>query len=485
MVFAHHVRGYHAVARAAACAAALAAWSPRAISQPLPACIPHDCVAAFLFEPAPRDSERQRQPSFLRTAPAILDQVQTMGLLRDADISLRVALDVIAAVAEVVEFPWTLVLLDIEASERENGGHRLSRIHAALVVRTDGAHETFERRIQSLLDRYANQQESALEVEEVEGDKRYSLHDRRLPSWAGLRWGRIGDWFVAAIGEGSFERVAAAVREPTAARNALEADFRASWDNRPDRFAALYLDMDRLLRGADSRLAAKIGRARNAIGLKDATHAAWTIHGKDRAVEVLGSVRRGEIVERTILAGSQFRGVDRPPWVPRRAEFFTLIDVNPRAVLHGLSEAYLASRSPDGQDRVKNFWRRLQESSGVSIENDLIGRLAPPIVIHDHPPHAFHLPLWTVQIRIGGDAAALRVGLDRLLEHIQSELVRPGGWSLQHEPDGVWFVQYGLAGPALSHNDQWMVLGFSPAAVRQVLGDLALPAVIEPKASGR
>ena len=75
-----------------------------------------------------------------------------------------------------------------------------------------------------------------------------------------------------------------------------------------------------------------------------------------------------------------------------------------------------------------------------------------------------------------------RSGLDRLLEryrqHLASASGRPGGepgwfdWQLKHDPDGVWYLQAGIYGPALAVTEQWIVISYSPVAVRQNLAYL-------------
>ena len=43
---------------------------------------------------------------------------------------------------------------------------------------------------------------------------------------------------------------------------------------------------------------------------------------------------------------------------------------------------------------------------------------------------------------------------------------------IQHDDDGVWYLQYGIYGPALAVLDRWIVISFSPKAVRHNIARL-------------
>jgi hypothetical protein len=44
--------------------------------------------------------------------------------------------------------------------------------------------------------------------------------------------------------------------------------------------------------------------------------------------------------------------------------------------------------------------------------------------------------------------------------------------TLRHDPDGVWYLHFGLEGPAIAVADRHLVISFSPAALRQNLAYL-------------
>ncbi len=104
--------------------------------------------------------------------------------------------------------------------------------------------------------------------------------------------------------------------------------------------------------------------------------------------------------------------------------------------------------------------------------------------MHDYPPHVLRLALArTFLFPISGDATVLRDRLDRLFEHLSGIEDLPPIPQLRHDPDGVWYLFVGLAGPAFTVTDDWLVVSFSPRAVREVVDGLhprPQPDAVEP-----
>ena len=117
----------------------------------------------------------------------------------------------------------------------------------------------------------------------------------------------------------------------------------------------------------------------------------------------------------------------------------------------------------------------LEASAGLSIEKDILSHLTGPVVVHNYPPHALKLPLaWTILVPIDGDPTALRNHLDRFLEVIRQKLLQKNTVQLRRDSNGVWYIQYGLTGPALTVTDRWLMVSFSPEALRQNLALLSI-----------
>ena len=164
--------------------------------------------------------------------------------------------------------------------------------------------------------------------------------------------------------------------------------------------------------------------------------------------------------------------------IPREATAYALIEQSPLELVRRVTEAYLAARSESTQRRLRELWSQIETELDVDVERDLLMQLGPRIVIHDYPQHPLPLAR-TVVIQVTGSPAAVRTAVDRLMRRWQRHLESPqSGWPLlrlQKADDGVWYLQMGLYGPALAVTDRWLVISFSPVAVRQILALLEPP----------
>ncbi|MGB2987402.1 MAG: hypothetical protein WBE26_16170, partial [Phycisphaerae bacterium] len=172
---------------------------------------PADAVAAYFA--AGRDSTQPSGDggSALALAAFLSDLAREVGLLSKADSSIRCWIDGLAFLPEVLAHPHAVVLLDISAKAREDGGHELANLQAALIVHTRGANAGLERRIQHLLNTYTNSNETILSTQARDGNVAFTIRDRRLPSWAEITWGQLGDHYIVALGRSAYDHVARAI----------------------------------------------------------------------------------------------------------------------------------------------------------------------------------------------------------------------------------------------------------------------------------
>ena len=106
----------------------------------------------------------------------------------------------------------------------------------------------------------------------------------------------------------------------------------------------------------------------------------------------------------------------------------------------------------------------------MSFDRDIFSHLGHTVVIHDYPEHPLRLSVArTLLVCIDGDAEALRRRIDHLLGCVGPQLPQAGLLRLRQDADGVWYLQYGLLGPALVVTDDWLMVSFSPTAVRRNL----------------
>ena len=407
----------------------------------------------------------------------LLDQAWSFGLLAESDNLTRLWLDVVASLPVVVEHPVSLMLLDYRARPRRDGGHELAGLQVALVIHTRGNSAALTRRIQHLLNSHTNSEDSTIVRTAHGGRTVFALRDRRLEPWAKICWGEIEDSYVIAVGEGAFKRVAETIErtlEGKTRAKSLAADpwFAQAFDDSGGKAATLawYINVDAIRHLADSGLLRKIHRVRHALHLGGVERGLWTVGEKRSSVEINAYLRRfGEDRLRPI-AGARFLTDVGQSVIPEQAESFAVIAANAHEVVSSACRAYLSSRSPAVQQDMREFWQWVREKSGVSIYEDVIDQLGDWIVIHDYPPHALRLPIArTILLPIKGDPQRLRAKVDQLLGFAEVYVPPDGTFQLIHDPDGIWYIRFGLNGPALGLTDQWLVVSFAPEAVRQNL----------------
>lgn len=427
--------------------------------------VPKDAILTYFAAGPNGDSPNTQSP--LGLATFVIERAQEFGLLSKLNERARLWVDVLASMSELLDYPHAGVLLDISAAPRADGGHQLTGLHAALIIRTRGGGARIEQRIQHLLSSYTNDENSTLSSRLSDGSPVFTLRDRRLPDWVELSWGAHGEDYIVAIGVGSFDRIVQTIADRSLSL-ADDAWFTNAWKvaGGPDASLAALLRFDIARSTADDSLRSKFDRVQENLRLADVDRGLWTVGRHARAIEAGAFLRRGD--------DDEWRPITRredadfaPGVIPDEAAWYAIYDVEPRTLVDTVSKAYLAAKSPDAQEKSRTFWRKAEERVGLSIDGDILALLRQPIVSHNYPRHALGLPLaWTRLIAVA-DPEALRRNLDRVLEVAREELAKEGSTQLRHDADGVWYLSFGIAGPALSVADHWLIVSFSPDAVRK------------------
>jgi len=482
--------GTDRLGRATAAMVCLLGASVALAQAPLTDVVPDEALAAY-FSTGPKSGEQSsRFTSTVGVITFLAGRAQEMGLLSTVDDCSRMWIDSFASIATVLDHPFAIALLDVDAKPRADGGYELADLGAMLACRTAGSNQQIERRIQHVLSTYTNNDDTKLSSREGDGRSVFTLHDHRLPPWSSIRWGAVGDYYVVTVGEGTFERVAAAITDK--ARSLADDEwFRGAFARAGGGEAAVsgYLRFDGLTGRADTAFGPKVAGVQEALGMSGVGRAFWTARFDDRAVEVTSVRQRGGDNEVAHLASRRFLETVDKRIIPDEATGYAVIDCNPRRTVKGISEAYLATRSAQSRAATEALWNRLAEGAGVSIDADIMSLLGSPVVIHNHPKDALGLPLaWTILVRVSGDPALLKARIDRWLTNAQKALPPENLFQVRHDDDGVWYIQYGLMGPGLKVTDKWLVFSFSPQAVRQnveLLTQKAQPVAQTPAAADR
>lgn len=431
--------------------------------------VPKDAIFSYFAAGPDADGPNSQSAaqSSLGLAAFVIERAQEFGLLSRLNERARMWVDILASISELLDYPHAGVLLDISAAPRPDGGHQLSGLHAALIIRTQGGGARIEQRIQHLLSSYTNDENSTLSSRSSDDLPVFTLRDRRLPDWVELSWGAHGDDYIVAIGAGSFDRIVRTIADRSLSL-ADDAWFTHAWKvaGGPGASLAALLRFDIACRTADDSLRSKFERVQENLRLGGVDRGLWTVGRHARAIEAGAFLRRGD--------GDEWRPITHredadlaPGVIPDEATWYAIFEVEPRALVDAVSKAYLASKSPDAQNKSRTFWRKAEERVGLSVDRDILALLRQPIISHNYPQHALGLPLaWTRLIAVA-DPEALRRNLDRVLDALGEELAKEGPTQLRHDSDGVWYLYFGLAGPALTIADQWLIASFSPDAVRK------------------
>lgn len=439
------------------------------------ALVPADAVAVVALDP-PRAASPASSPSTDDLAAQLLVQIsRQLGMFLEADETLRVWTDVAAGFVQLVRRPVAFAILDIEFEEREDGGHELARMNAALLVDTRGSHETVEQQIRHLLNTYTNQEHTKLERIDGAGadgaPARYELKDDRLPGWARITFGPVGATYLITLGEGAAQRMASCAAQPgtSLAHDAwLTAAARAC--RKPGIEFRFFADIERLVQRQPDGFRSRVNTWLHLIDLPQTRRLFNVISRDGRVVESTAFVRQADADRAIPIADHEFL----KPWgydlIPKEATVFTVADANFRTLPLSIWEAFVSSRTPNTAAMYRETLARIETESGVRLREDVFARLGDRIVIHDFPVHALRLPVArTIYVPIEKEPQVVAGNLDRFLAAAARALAGPSATDpspLRREPDGVWYVHLGLQGPALKVCGGWLVISYSPFAVR-------------------
>jgi len=442
---------------------------------------PAEVIAAYAYQPSPTTVGAGTSTAVTNgPLPRLLELADQLGLLASADPLVRLGADAASALFAVARFPHAGVLFDVEVVERTDGGHRLSKFDAALILKTGGDFAAVDGRIQKLLNAHTHTGHTSLRTQMMDGRLVNVLRDHRLPEWAEVSWARVDDHYVIAVGARALHRAlvvltdrsrSLAARQPWAELLASAGGHEASW--------TLAVDFLRLRDSAGAAWKEKVLGTLEALTLDRVDRAVWTVayHGRSCTASVAMHRDGGNVFQP--IATQDCGGVSADRLVPKEAANFALIHVDLQMLVRSLARAYLRTQSSAGRDTTRAFIRKLESESGVSFERDIVDRLGSCLVVHDFPRNALHLPfLWSVQLEIQAGDVDLRSAIDKVLSVIQKRIEPPSFVRLYREQDGIWFLSLGIAGPALTVTKEGLLVSFSPYALRQFLS--ALPSQNEP-----
>jgi hypothetical protein len=417
----------------------------------------------------------------------------------------RLTIRGLEALSAVMRYPYAVALIDVRAREDApdadetvaesrpardaaqgatsrpaRRGSRVDHLRLALVVDTQGRSEPFLRIIQKVVNEQTGSDVASLEAHRAERWSYQELRDQRLPEWCRIAWGEIEGQFVITVGEEVWPQVAAvaAGRERSLARDPWVAEAR-----RGGRAALVEITVaaQRIRERLDPFVQGRASDFFAAWSAEDLERAHWALGFQGRAMFCVAQFLEGGTTRERVYADPAVEDERVLGVVPRGARYavyrLRLTEFLPRLI----HSAY-ATRGREYSAQAARRWTQVQLESGFDGQRDLLDHLGPHMILHNDPPHPLHLPLmFTSLVEIQSQPEAVRRSIDlmsRAWQGIiaQSEQKRGQASVVQVrlDGDGVWSVQWGpVPGPAWTVTDRFVVLSWSPAALRAYLSRAA------------
>ncbi len=385
-----------------------------------------------------------------------------------------------------------VMLMDVSSRPVGPEGYRLAHMQVAVVLATGGEHGPVVDRIRRMLATYTDKQFGKIEVTDRDGSRSYRLTDARLPVWATWEWGPLGDGYVIGLGRGAFDRVAKTYMRPS---TSIERD---PWFVNARRrcrgqgamiewlvnYQGIHERLEPVVKGRPEQVLEALGAGELQRGL-----AAVRMEGRYLVCYIMNHFDAGDqfvpLSHPKNLPEDQLSAV--PPGANCAIMQLDLIDWACR-----LRDAYLASQTAKEREEWHQWLTDFQRRTGVHVRSQLLDRLGRHLIIHDWPAHPLRLPLtFTLMVEID-DPAPVQDAIDAMMgawqewlawwrrTAMQPSTTGPAGTTrparrrtrgqfrptIGREPDGMWYIQAGVVRPAIAVSDRYIVISWSPEAVR-------------------
>lgn len=456
--------------------------------------VPRDAIVAVMLNaPGPREPGPQGAWG-ISLAALLLQQARQSGWASDGSGATAILVDALASLPLAGRYPVAVTLFEARATKSPSGSRRLAGLRAAIILRTGDESGPVAHRVQELLNLHSDKQHSKIVKRRIDELTWYELSDTRLPEWAILEWGPVDGFYVAAIGQGTWTAVARMLRGENPS---LRADswFQASHTacRGADAYLEVYLNAEALRTQLGEVMEGTPEQVATALGLGGVQRGLWAVGRVDRFVTascVLRTADGDRHIPITVLPSECPRAAEA---VPAEATTCAILRCRPKDLILQARDAYLASQREPARQRWMRLWDEHVAGPDWSVQADLLDQLGDSIVIHNDPPHPLGIPLLcTILVEIDGSADRVSTSMDRLFAALAEYLGASGPEAeagvfepvLRQAPDGVWYLQMGLYGPALAVTDRWVVIGYAPDAVRQNVAFLKQLPTTRPSTTG-
>ncbi|MCB9852969.1 MAG: hypothetical protein H6819_07725 [Phycisphaerales bacterium] len=455
--------------------------------RPVSDIVPQEALIAYMAVPYGRldDPEASTQPTDAQPVSniaTILGFLNASGLIPDEG---QIYADIASALPLLGRYEHAIVLLDASSKlvqrtdgSDEKGPLRLKHLEAFIALRTGGNNVGILEHLNRIVGRYTNTAVAHLESQTASDFSYQRLVDSRLPDWAVWEWGEIGDDYVVCFGRGTFEKVAATHvgAAPSLSKDPWYARARANLVTERT-LAHWFIGFDRLAKRLGEISQPRVDRVLARLEASDITRDMWVVGLHDRALSWSRVYQRnGDNVVRRYSDPAAYTA-EMLGVIPDQARHYTILNVPSSWLVDNIPQAWIASGSEKSIRQWESIWNGLEAETGIDLSGYLSNNLGDHVILFDYPVHPLDIPFaMTIAIEIK-NPRAVRPAIDAVmsawgqyLEAIANKSTsRLSKVNVLRATDGIWYLQMGIFGPALKVTDRYVVVSWSPEALRQAL----------------
>ncbi len=438
--------------------------------------IPAGSLLCWAGRPLPEATPADSRPSTLQTLLELGTRLASQPLDQGTQLNVRAA----EMFGLMIRYPHALALIDAQAqpTQTDATARKVDRLRFALVVQNRGDTEPFLRIIQKAVNEQTNSGEATLESKTAGRWTYQELRDRRLPEWVAIAWGHLDGHFVLTVGPGVWPQIAAvaAGEEESLVHDAWYAAARGSRARKG--LIEVLVSADGIQQRLDPFVegrASAFFQAWDAGGLQQAH---WLLGYEGRALYCIAHFRINNRTVRRVYADADASDRRLLAAVPSGCRY-AVFALRAEELLPRFFRGLLAVQGPKVRANVERVWAEVQARHGFDAQRDLLAHLGDHIILHNDPPHPLRLPLaLTTLTEIRENPAAVRQTVEAMGRAWQAALAEASAppFHVLGEDDGIWYLRFGagpewlgLAGPAWTVTDRFLITSWSPMALREYL----------------
>ena len=409
-----------------------------AIDSRLIAAVPADAIAAILVDDTGSPSEGS---SPLDITARIVGYASRVGLLSALPDTESLMLDAFATLPALARRPFAIVLTDIQARTLAGRGRRLASVQLGLIFADRDQNQAIARAIQRFLNRYTASETETIQRTQADGRTVHRLTSTRWPAWVVIEWGPVANGYLIALGSGAFQRLARGMTDAESGRrNGGQLAEAYKMLGGTDATWMWHVDFRQLVRALSPTMGTLPERVLDTLGYADSNARTWAVMAGQRVVRFECIQHRDHGNRHIRLAAPASADEIAEGLIPEQADTYTVLNWNPREFLTRVRDAYLQTRSPANQRRIRAAWSQIEHDLGISVERDLLNQLGHEVVAHTAPKHPLGIGLLcTVQISITGSTRLVRSTIDKLFaKWKRDQQLRNSGLTIRKTDDGLW-----------------------------------------------